>query len=211
MFDVNCTRGERFNCYSHLLGAVAALPGVTVLLVMTVMQADPWKIASVCIYGTTLFLMFLFSSLYHCGQGPFRQRFRQLDHHSVYLLIAGTYTPFSLVTLNGDEGWFLFVIIWTLALLGMAQEALPQPGGRRIFPVILYLIMGWLIVIVLESLLAVLPQNGFNWLLAGGISYTSGVLFYALGRYKRLLHGIWHLFVLFGSACHYWVIIAYVL
>ncbi len=206
-----CPHGERFNCYTHLVGAVAALVGVLLLLVVAVREADPWKITSVIIYGVSLFLLFLFSSLYHCRKGPSKQRFRQLDHHTIYLLIAGTYTPISLVTLNGDDGWLLFGEVWGLALVGMVQETLPQPGGRRIVPVIIYLIMGWLVLGSLEPLLAVMPEAGFYWLLAGGVCYTSGVIFYALGRYSQVSHGIWHLFVLVGGACHYWAIFAYVL
>lgn len=208
---IECPDGERFNCYTHLVGAVAALAGVLFMLVVAVRQADPWKITSVIIYGVSLFLLFLFSSLYHCGKGPSRQRLRRLDHHMVYLLIAGTYTPISLVTLNGGDGWLLFGEVWGLAVVGMAQETLPQPGGRRIVPVIIYLIMGWLVLGSLEPLLAVLPEAGFYWLLAGGICYTSGVIFYAFGRYSQVSHGIWHLFVLAGGACHYWAILAYVL
>jgi len=203
--------GERFNCYTHLLGAVAALAGMVVLVVMASHQGDPWKIASFSIYGATLFLLFLFSSLYHGVRGPAKPMFRLLDHYSIYLLIAGTYTPFTLVTLNGEEGWFLFGVIWGLAALGMALEALPQPGGRRILPVLIYLLMGWMVLVSLEPLLAVLPEAGFHWLLAGGICYTGGVLFFALGRYVHQAHGVWHLCVLAGGACHYWAIFAYVL
>lgn len=208
---INCQDGERFNCYTHLFGSVAALAGFIVLLVLALPQADPWKIVSVTIYGITLFLMFLFSSLYHCGQDPAEGRFRRFDHYAIYLLIAGTYTPFALVTLNGRDGWILFGEIWGLALTGMILESRSHPGRRRILPVILYLTMGWLVVGSLDPLLAVLPDMGFTLLLAGGIWYTSGVVFYALGRYHPLSHGIWHLFVIAGGACHYWSITGYVL
>lgn len=208
---IDCPDGERFNCYTHLIGAVAALAGMAVLVVTAVQQANPWKIISVSIYGFTLLLMFVFSSLYHCGQGPARQRFRQLDHHTIYLLIAGTYTPFSLVSLNGDDGWLLFGEVWVLALVGMTQEAFAQPDGRRIISVIIYLGMGWVGLGSLDPLLRVLPENGFFWLLAGGICYTAGVVFYVLGRRKEVFHGIWHLFVIAGGACHFWAIFGYVL
>ena len=208
---IDCQDGERFNCYTHLIGAVVALAGFIVLVVMALSQANPWKIVSVIIYGITLFLLFLFSSLYHCGQDPAGSRFRRFDHYAIYLLIAGTYTPFALVSLNGRDGWLLFGEIWGLALTGMVLEARAQPGGRRILPVLLYLAMGWLVLGSLEPLLAALPDMGFNLLLAGGICYTGGVVFYVLGRYHRVCHGIWHLFVIAGGAFHYWSIVGYVL
>jgi hemolysin III len=203
--------GERFNSLSHLAGSVAALAGGALLVVMASQQGDLWKVVSFAIYGTTLFLLYLISTLYHGSSGPAKRRLRHFDHYSIYLLIAGTYTPFTLVTLNAAGGWKLFATIWGLALLGMALDTLPQPGGRRILPVLVYLLMGWLVLLLLEPLLAVLPQQGFAWLLAGGLCYTGGLLFFVLGRYRRGAHGIWHLFVLAGSACHYWAIFAYVL
>lgn len=209
--NFHCAGNERFNCYSHLVGAVGALLGMMALEAVAWQQTNLWKIISVSVYGTSLFLLFLSSSLYHCSQGLAKERFRRFDHHMIYLLIAGTYTPFALVTLNGEVGWLLLGEVWLLAGVGMAQEALPQPGGRRIVPVIIYLVMGWLIVGSLDPLLAVLPEKGFYWLLAGGICYTSGVFFFALGRYSPWSHCIWHVMVLCGGACHYWVIAAYVL
>jgi len=204
--------GERFNCYTHLFATLAAFIGAVLLVVSASRQGDPWKIVSFCIYGTALFLLFLISTLYHgASDNALKGRLRKFDHLSIYLLIAGTYTPFSLVTLNGTAGWKLFITIWMVALAGMLQDTLPKTGGRRILPVILYLLMGWLVIFMLKPLLAALPLKGFYWLLAGGVSYSFGVLFFALGRYYRIAHGIWHLCVIVGGACHYWAIFAYVL
>jgi len=200
--------GERFNSISHLVGAVAALTGGVVLVVYASMQGDPWKIVSFSIYGTTLFLLYLFSVLYHSLSGEVKSIFRRLDHLAIYLLIAGTYTPFTLVTLNGTWGWWIFGTVWGLALLGMLLEFVPQK--RRILPVIIYLVMGWIALIALRPLLQAMPMAGFWWLLAGGLFYTVGIIFYVLDNRMQHAHGIWHLFVLAGSVCHYFTILLYV-
>lgn len=200
--------GERFNSISHLLGAVAALAGSVVLVVYASMQGDPWKIVSFSVYGTTLFLLYLFSVLYHSLYGEVKNIFRRLDHLAIYLLIAGTYTPFTLVTLNGIWGWWIFGAVWGLALIGMLLEFVPQK--RRILPVIIYLVMGWICLVALKPLLQVMPMAGFWWLLAGGLFYTVGIIFYALDTKLKHSHGIWHLFVLAGSVCHYFTVLLYV-
>src|SRR5262245_15378877 len=142
--------GERLNGYTHLAGAVLALAGATVLVVMAAMKADPWRITSFAIYGVTLVLLYLFSTLYHSVRGPAKAVWRKLDHCSIYLLIAGTYTPFALVTLNGPWGWSLFGAIWSLAILGIAQECW-LARGARVSSLVIYLVMGWL------ALIAVVP------------------------------------------------------
>lgn len=201
--------GERFNSISHLIGAVAALAGLVVVVVIAAQQGDPWKIVSFSIYGTTLFLLYTISTLYHSLRGRAKQIFRKLDHLSIYLLIAGTYTPFTLVTLRGTWGWTLFGIIWGLAVVGMALEALPQKGNR-ILSVIVYVLMGWLVLFALKPLLDALPFAGFIWLLLGGLFYTGGIVFYWFDEKIRHFHGIWHLFVLAGSVSHYLTILLYV-
>jgi hemolysin III len=201
--------GERFNSISHLIGAVAALAGLVVVVVIAAQQGDPWKIVSFSVYGTTLFLLYTISTLYHSLRGRAKQIFRKLDHLSIYLLIAGTYTPFTLVTLRGFWGWTLFGVIWGLAIVGMALEALPQKGNR-ILSVVVYVLMGWLVVVALKPLLAALPFAGFIWLLLGGIFYTGGLVFYLFDEKVRHFHGIWHLFVLAGSVSHYLTILLYV-
>ncbi|MDD2716177.1 MAG: hemolysin III family protein [Candidatus Wallbacteria bacterium] len=202
-------KGERFNSISHLIGLVAALAGCSFLIYAASRQGDPWKIVSFSIYGVSLVALYLFSSCYHCTQGGAKQIFRQLDHYSIYLLIAGTYTPFTLVTLRGGWGWSIFGVIWGLALLGVMLELFLR-NKRGYFAVAIYLSMGWVITIALKPLLRALPAAGFTWLLLGGIFYSSGVIFYCLDKKVKHFHGIWHLFVLAGSLCHYLTILIYV-
>jgi hemolysin III len=203
-------KGERFNSISHLVGAALALAGTVVLVVVASRHGDACRIVSFSIYGATLFLLYLISTLYH-GLPPGRAKrvFRVLDHQAIYLLIAGSYTPFTLVSLNGVVGWWMFGAIWGMALLGLVLDALPQRGAR-VLPLVLYLVMGWLIVLAIKPLLVVLPDAGFIWLLTGGLFYTSGVLFYALDYRYPWMHGVWHLFVLAGSISHYVAILVYV-
>ena len=202
--------GERFNSISHLVGAIAALIGMTVLVVLASQQGDPWKIVSFSIYGLTLFILYTASTLYHSLKGRAKDIFQQLDYYAIYLLIAGSYTPFTLVTLNGAWGWSLFGSIWLLAALGILQEALMKKG-RSIFSVAIYFIMGWLIIIALGPLKEGLTDIGFYLLLGGGLFYTIGIIFYAFDSKVRHFHGIWHLFVLAGSATHYFTMVFFVL
>jgi hemolysin III len=156
----------------------------------------------------TLFLLYLSSTLYHSLRGRAKAVFQVLDHHAIYLLIAGTYTPFTLVALKGETGWWLFGAVWGLAIFGIVVDTLRGEGGRGL-SVAIYLLMGWLIVFALQSIIAALPPAGFRWLLAGGIFYTVGVIFYALDGRWPWCHGIWHLFVLAGSTSHYLAILLY--
>jgi hemolysin III len=202
-------KGERFNGISHLIGAAGALAGLVVLVVLAARQGDPWKIVSFSIYGITLLMLYVFSTLYHSLRGRSKTIFRKLDHFAIYLLIAGTYTPFTLVTLRGVWGWWLFGIIWGLAIIGIVIDALPG-NGRRILPVVIYLLMGWSCLAAIRPLLLTLPFAGFMWLLAGGLFYTVGVIFFALDARVRCFHGVWHLFVLAGSGSHYCAVFFYV-
>ena len=202
-------QGERFNGYSHLMGTALAAGGAVVLIVLAAGQGNPYKIVSFSVYGAMLLLLYLCSTLYHSSRGRAKDVFRKLDHYAIYLLIAGTYTPFTLVTLQGAWRWSLFGVIWGMAVLGIVVDSLPG-GKRRILPVVIYLAMGWLVLVAREPLLNALPTGGFAWLLAGGIFYTVGIVFYALDRWIKHGHGIWHLFVLAGSACHYFAILFYV-
>ena len=202
-------KGERFNSISHLIGAVAALAGLVIVVVAAARQGDPWKIVSFSVYGVTLFFLYTVSTLYHSLRGRAKRIFRKLDHYSIYFLIAGTYTPFALVTLRGGWGWTIFGIIWGLAALGIALEALPQ-GGNRVLSVVVYVLMGWLVLVALEPLLKALPMTGFWWLLLGGLFYTGGLVFYFFDEKVRHFHGVWHLFVLAGSVCHYLTILFFV-
>ena len=203
--------GERLNSFTHLLGAVAAAAGLVVLVTLAARQGDVWKIVSFSIYGVTLLLLYLFSTLYHGIRGRAKQVLQKFDHHAIYLLIAGTYTPFTLVTLRGPWGWTLFGVVWGLAVLGMIVDALHSRNARRILPVAIYVLMGWLVLAALEPLIEALPGAGLGWLVAGGLFYTVGIVFYALDGKLRHAHGIWHLFVLAGSTSHFLAILLYVL
>ena len=202
-------KAERFNTISALLGAIAAAAGVVWLVAIGVRQGDPWKMASFSIYGVTLILVYVFATLYHGSNGRAKAIFSKLDHLSIYLLIAGTYTPFTLVTLRDSVGWRVFGIIWGMALFGIILDLMPN-NGKRVLQVIIYLAMGWLIVVALDPLLRALPMAGFYWLLSGGLFYTVGVVFYALDEKVSYFHGIWHIFVLSGSFSHYVAVLHYV-
>ncbi|HRP75732.1 MAG TPA: hemolysin III family protein [Rhodocyclaceae bacterium] len=202
-------QGERFNAYSHLFGALLALTGAIVLIVLGSRDGDAWKIVSFAIYGTTLVLLFSVSTVYHSTRGVLKSLFRKLDHNAIYLLIAGTYTPFALVSLRGPWGWSLFGVIWGLALLGILQEF--WLGKRtRALSLVLYVLMGWVALVALFPLIEALSPAGFAWLAAGGVVYTAGILFYLFDHKFTHWHGIWHLFVLGGSTIHYFAILRYV-
>ena len=202
--------GERFNSISHLVGAVLALAALVVLVVYASLQGDPWKIVSFSIYGASLFLLYTLSTLYHSLRGRAKQIFRKLDHVAIYLLIAGSYTPFTLVTLRGVWGWSLFGIIWGLAAIGIVVDSLHKEGSRAI-QMVIYLLMGWLILIAMYPLIQALPGSALVLLVLGGVFYTSGIIFYALDESMKHAHGIWHLFVLAGSISHFLVMLFYVL
>ena len=201
--------GERLNGYTHFVGAVLALTGATVLVVLASLKADPWRITSFAIYGVSLVLLYVASTLYHSVRGPAKAVWRKLDHCSIYLLIAGTYTPFALVTLNGPWGWSLFGAIWGLAVLGIVQECW-LARGARVSSLVIYVVMGWLALIAAVPLLDALGWKGFLWVAAGGAIYTVGIVFYVFDERVRHFHGVWHLFVLGGSATHFGAIAAYV-
>jgi len=199
-------RGERFNSISHLIGAAFALPGGVALVTFAAMDGDTRKIAGYSVYGFALFLLYLVSTLYHSLSGRAKRIFRVLDHQAIYLLIAGTYTPFTLVAIKGALGWWIFCTIWGLAVFGIVLDALPR-RGPRVVPVIIYLTMGWLCLFTLDPIIAALPPQGFDWLLAGGIFYTSGIVFFVLDRWYPWCHEIWHVFVIAGSVSHYFSIL----
>jgi hemolysin III len=202
-------KSEIFNTATHAVGSVIALAGLVVLVVIASLQGDPWKIVSFSIYGATLVLLYTFSSFYHGVQGDLKKIFRLIDHAAIYLLIAGTYTPFALITLRGVWGWSIFCSIWSLAILGIILEALHK-SGRRVLRITIYVLMGWMMIAVLKPLLRALPAAGFLWLLAGGLLYTGGLIFYALDKKLWHAHGCWHLCVLGGSVCHYVAVLVYV-
>ena len=201
--------GEKFNTWTHFFGAVLALVGAVVLVVLAALSRDAWKIVSFSIYGATLVLLYSFSTLYHGASNGKRKLFLQkLDHNAIYLLIAGSYTPFSLVSLRGPWGWTLFGVVWGLALLGMGQEIWLVQKSRSL-SLWIYMVMGWVAVVALVPLGQVLSWSGFAWVAAGGLAYTAGVGFYINDEKLRHGHGIWHLFVLAGSVLHFFAILLY--
>jgi len=202
--------GEKLNSFTHMLGAVVALAGLVILVVFASLNGDVWRIVSFSIYGTTLFLLYLFSSIYHSSEGSLKALFKKLDHIGIYLLIAGSYTPFVLVSLSGAWGWSLFGVIWGLAIIGILLDCFSS-DERRIIQLIIYLLMGWIALIAIQPLIESLSIAGFLWLLGGGLFYSVGIVFYVIDLKKFHFHGIWHLFVLAGSITHYFTIMYYVL
>ncbi len=202
--------GERFNAWTHLVGAALACLGAIWLLVLAALDGSPVKIVSVAIYGLSLILLYSISTLYHSLRGRAKVVMRKLDHLSIYLLIAGSYTPFCLVTLAGAWGWTLFGIVWGLAVIGMLQEIKPR-SEARVLSLVIYAVMGWIVLVAVKPLLAALGGAGFAWLLAGGICYTVGIVFFVFDDRFRHWHGIWHIFVMVGSLLHFIAILFYVL
>jgi len=202
--------GERFNAWTHLLGAIAAFIGGIWLVVLASLDGSPWKIVSVAIYSFTLLVLYSVSTVYHSVRGRAKNIMQKVDHFSIYLLIAGSYTPFCLVTLRGPWGWTLFGIVWGLALIGILQEIKPR-SEARILSIVIYAVMGWIVLVAVKPLLAALGPAGFSWLATGGVLYTVGIIFFALDSRLRHAHGIWHLFVIAGSLLHFVAILFYVL
>jgi hemolysin III len=201
--------GERFNAWTHLFGALFALTGAIWLIVAATLSGDAVKTISVVVYGVTLVMLYSISTVYHSVRGPFKRTLRKLDHLSIYLLIAGSYTPFCLISLRGPWGWWLFGIVWTLAVIGMLQEIKPR-SEARILSLVIYAVMGWIVLVAIKPLLASLGLAGFLWLAAGGLFYTVGIIFFVFDERFRHWHGIWHLFVIAGSLAHFIAILFYV-
>jgi hemolysin III len=202
--------GERFNAWTHLVGTLLSFFGVGALVAMAAATGDPWRIVSVAVFGSTLILLYGASTLYHSLRGRAKLILRKLDHLSIYLLIAGTYTPFCLITLRGAWGWSLFGVVWGLAIVGMLQEIKPR-SEARLLSLLIYAVMGWVIIVAVRPLLDHLALAGFVWLACGGALYTIGIVFYAFDSRFRHWHGIWHLFVIGGSVAHYVAVAFYVI
>ena len=205
--------GERLNSISHLVGGVLALMGLGALITIGVQLRDPWIIISFSIFGFSLVLLYTMSTLYHSFHPPgLKDLFQLLDHVAIYLLIAGTYTPFMLVSLRDGNGVLILTVIWLLALTGILSELYLSGRRVKIGQMIIFLSMGWACAFDFSSLTAALPEAGLWWLTAGGIAYTGGVVFYVLDLMQRLnhAHGIWHFFVMIGSTCHFVSVIGYV-
>lgn len=203
------TLGEEIvHSITHGIGAGLSIAGLTLLVVLAVLYGNVYQVVSFSIYGTTLIVLYLASTLYHSFQHPAVKRvFRVIDHASIFLLIAGTYTPFLLIGVRGAWGWTLLVIVWGLAILGAGFKTLFIHRFQKL-SVLAYILMGWLGTVALKELLANIPLGGLIWLAVGGAAYTVGVIFYALKKIPYM-HAIWHVFVLGGSICHYFAVLLY--
>jgi hemolysin III len=193
---------------THGVGAAASAVGLVLLILRAVHTGDAWVVVSFAIFGATMVVLYCSSTLYHALKPPrARKVFKILDHAAIYLLIAGSYTPFLLVSLRGAWGWSLFGVVWGLAIAGIVFKAF-FAGRFKLFSTLLYLGLGWLIVIAIKPLIAHVPPRALVWVLAGGLIYSGGTVFY-LWRGMKYHHAVWHLCVLAGSACHFWAIYAY--
>ena len=201
---------ELANGITHGVGLALSVVGLAVLFVLSVMHGTAWHIAGCTTFGVTLVLLYTASTLYHSLRTPRLKRiFRILDHAAIYLLIAGTYTPFTLVNLRGFWGWTLFALVWSLSVFGILWK-LFHVDKFQLVSTLIYIGMGWLAVIAVKPLFAAIPLSGIVWLVAGGLFYTFGATFLGFKR-VRYHHAIWHIFVLAGSVCHYFAVMFYVL
>jgi hemolysin III len=196
---------EWANCLTHAVGVLLGLVGMAVLVTLSARRGDPWEVVAACVFGVSLVLLYTASTLYHTFRQPEMKRLlRKFDHAAIFLLIAGTYTPFLLVSLRGPWGWSLFGIIWGLAVAGMVLKFW-FAGRFTIVSTLLYLAMGWLVVVATRPMLAAVAPTQLWFLLAGGFCYSGGTVFY-LWRSLPYHHAVWHLFVLGGSICHYFAV-----
>jgi hemolysin III len=203
------TLGEEvFNSVSHGVAALLAVLGLVLVIVFAVIYGDAWVVTGVSIYGATLFLLFLMSTLYHSiNVKSAKKIFRKLDHSAIFLLIAGTYTPFCLVTLRGAWGWTIFGLVWGSAIIGVILNSINVKKYAK-FSIICYVASGWSVIIAIYPLINSLHPVGLALLASGGVAYTFGITFYKLK--KKYMHGVWHLFVLSGSVLQYFAVLLYV-
>ena len=203
-------REELANAWTHGVGAAAALAGGGILITLAALHGDGWQLVSAIVFGVSLLLLYTASTLYHAIQHPVvKGRLKVFDHCAIYLLIAGTYTPFTLIGLRGPWGWGLFTAIWGLAVAGVIFK-LFYTGRFKLLSTAIYIAMGWLIIVAIKPLLAALDGWTLGWLLAGGLAYTLGTVFYHRPN-LRYSHAIWHLFVIAGSVGHFVAVTAQVL
>jgi hemolysin III len=205
------TLGEELaHAITHGVGLVLSIGGLAALVVTASLRGNAWHVVSCAVFGATLVALYATSTLYHgVRTGRAKRVLQQMDHAAIFLLIAGSYTPFALVSLRGGIGWTLLAVIWGLALFGIALQIAVPSRARRV-AVLLHLTMGWLVVVAFEPLMRAVEVGGVVLLLLGGIAYTAGLIFYA---WKRLPynHAVWHVFVLAGSVCHFACVLGYVI
>lgn len=201
---------EMTNIVSHAAGLILSVVALVLMLVRASASGDALSIVSAAIFGASLIALYAASTFYHGARDPVvRARLRINDHATIYILIAGTYTPFTLVTLNGWVGWTIFGITWGMALTGVILK-LFYTGRYNLLSTLMYVFMGWIIIFAIKPLIESLPTAGMYWLFAGGIAYTTGAILYSIKKIS-FNHAIFHLFVLLGSACHFVAVYDYVL
>jgi hemolysin III len=205
--------GEKLNSITHLVGIALSLVGMGALLTVGFQSNDPWILGSFAIFGFSMVLLYSMSTLYHSFEPKaLKQLFKLFDHVSIYLLIAGTYTPYMIVSLRNGNGPMILGVIWALAIIGILSEIVLSGRIVKAGQMVIYFTMGWACVYDYSGLEMAIPTAGVQWLKWGGIAYSLGVIFYILDKAKKLTHahGIWHFFVIAGSACHFVSIIGYV-
>jgi len=201
---------EKINIISHATGLLLSIIALAFLVTRASLYGDVWHVVSLSIFGASLIVLYTASTVYHSSKAPqARSQLRIVDHASIYVLIAGTYTPFTLVTLNGTVGWVIFAISWGMALTGITLK-LFFTGRYRLLSTAMYIFMGWLIIFAIKPLINNLPVDGIYWLVAGGLAYTLGGILYSIKKIK-FNHAIFHVFVLLGSFCHFIAVYFYVL
>jgi len=201
---------EKANIISHAIGFVLSIVALVLLVVRASLYGNAWHIVSVAIFGASLISLYAASTFYHSAKDPkIRSRLRIFDHATIYVLIAGTYTPFTLVTLNGPVGWTIFAASWAMAVTGITLK-LFFTGRFNVLSTLMYVFMGWIIVFAISPLIENLSSEGLFWLIAGGIAYTTGAIIYSIKKIP-FNHAIFHLFVLLGSFCHFLSVYFYVL
>ena len=200
---------EKLNAASHGIGALLGIAALVLLIIFNSFKTD-WSLFSVIVYGISIIILFSASALYHAvKREKLKHFFRIVDHISIYLLIAGTYTPVTLIALEKSHGWPMFFIVWAIAALGLVLKIF-FTGRFEVFSVLLYLFMGWLVVFDFSFLSTVIGSNGILWLFAGGLFYTLGIVFYAIERIPYN-HVIWHVFVLAGAISHFFMVFLYII
>jgi len=210
---------DPFSAWTHILGALLSVIALVILVCRAALEATVWHVVSFAIYGTSLIALYTMSALYHSLRVSQRATdiLQQLDHAMIYFLIAGTYTPICLIVLRGSWGWSLFGINWGLAIAGIVIKLVFRRPPQAVVVVLFtfYIIMGWLILVAWFPLTRVLPGGGIFWLVLGGVFYTTGTIFLNIKRLKDIIgldaHDLWHLFVMAGSFCHFWVMFKYIL
>ena len=203
-------REEKINIMSHAIGFILSVFALVFLFMHANQHGDIWHVISFSIFGASLIALYAASTFYHSAKKPeLRKRLRVVDHASIYVLIAGTYTPFTLVTLNGSIGWIIFSASWGMALTGIILK-LFFTGKYKVISTLMYVFMGWMIIFAIKPLINNLSSEGLFWLVAGGMSYTIGAILYSIKKIK-FNHAIFHVLVLIGSACHFVSVFFYVL